>query len=120
MYVVYIIKVDGRPVYAGRINIEHKSPYNTYKAKCRKFAEQYGGEAEYEVVLTTPEPGLANARVSRLTREIGAELAKTQPMNFVKRRRAFFISPRSKLKAPEFEYVNENGTWVLREVASAV
>lgn len=117
MYEVYVIKVDGRPVYAGRINIKMKSPHNTYKSKCRRFAEQYGGVAEHEVVLTTAEPGLANARVSRLTREIGLELAKSQPMNFVKRRRAFFISPKSKHHVPDFEYVMVNGTWVLKDLA---
>lgn len=117
MYEVYVIKVDGRPVYAGRINVEMKSPLNTYKSKCRRFAEEYGGVAEHEVVLVTAEPGLANARASRLTREIGAELAKSQPMNFVKRRRAFFISPKSKYHVPNFEYVMENGTWVLKDLA---
>lgn len=118
MYEVYIIKVDGRPVYAGRVDVSKKSPIGTFKAKCRKMAEKYGQPAEHEVVLATPESGLANARVGRLTREINMELSKSEPVNFVKRRRAFFLSPRH--PKPEHEYVMVNGTWVLRVVDCAV
>lgn len=118
MYEVYIIKVDDRPVFAGRIDTSKKDPSATYKSKCKFFGEKYKGQATCEINMTTTEVDLANARASRLTREIAQGLAQTEDVNAVRKKPVRFGNGYPDNAYVEYEMVN--GTWVLRKVDYAV